>query len=699
MLELNNKIILDDETILSPNLCDRFTAEDLVKIGGVVLEGYQRDKRSREKWERRSQAAMNLAMQVQKDKAFPWQGASNVAFPLITIGALNFAVRAYPALISGLSPVKCRVNGPDPKGEKTRRAARIASHMSWQVLEEQQEWEEQKDRLLINLPIVGTVFVKSYWDADKNRKCDETVLAQDLVVDYWAKSIESCPRKTHVIPFFRNQIHSGIKREVYRDVTGESWYGQPPANAPQGDQNQGQKDNRTGMSPPATDDTTPYVFLEQHVDMDLDQDGYAEPYIITIEETSQSVIRIVTGFDRPEDVLRNKNKEIISIRRTEYFTKYSFIPSPDGGIYDVGFGVLLGPLNEATNSLINQMIDAGTMRNTAGGFLGRGAKIRGGTVTFAPFQWHRVDSNGDDLRKSLVQLPTNEPSAVLFNLLTLLINYVERLSGTTDPSMGENPGQNTPAETSRNMIVEGQRIYSAIYKRVWRSMKEEFKKDFVLNGIYLPARRSFGSGQMAMREDYLGNPDDIAPAADPNIVSDQMALNQALMLREFAQTTPGYNRDLVEQRVLSLMKVDAVEQIYPGIEATGAPKDVKLQIQESKAQVDMAWLEVEKTKFAASLMEEVRFNDAQIMKIGAEIEDMRATTAGDEGDRQIGFLNAMLGAFKAKNDLKMSQLDVLIKSLEVKREQVASGDRGNVRRLAPASGDGSGKRSSSSQAA
>ena len=36
-----------------------------------------------------------------------------------------------------------------------------------------------------------------------------------------------------------------------------------------------------------------------------------------------------------------KKKQVSSIKREEYFTN-SFIPSPDGAFYDIGFGMLLG---------------------------------------------------------------------------------------------------------------------------------------------------------------------------------------------------------------------------------------------------------------------------------------------------------------------------------------------------------------------
>lgn len=679
MLTLDKPIKLTDDCITGKravNLCDRFSDEDLDRIGNHVWEGYDRDKRSRFKWERRTQAAMDLAMQLQETKNFPWPNASNVKFPLVTIAALQCHSRAYPAIILGPEIAKCRIIGADATGEKTARSNRIATHMSWQYMEEDKAWEEQKDRLLLSLPIVGTVFTKAFFNAEKGYRETPTVLAQDLVLDYWAKSVETCPRKTHIVPMFRNELHTAIKLKTFRDVTEEAWYMQPPANPNTVEDRK--RDVRKGQFPGEPDETTPFICLEQHVDLDLDDDGYAEPYIITIESESHKVLRIVTGFDRPEDIERAADKSIIRIMKMEYFTKYEFLPSPDGGIYGVGFGVLLGPLNEATNSLINQLIDAGTWSITAGGFLGRGAKIRGGTYTFAPREWKRMDSTGDDLRKSIVPLEVREPSQVLLQLLTVLINYVERLSGTTDPMVGENVGQNTTAETMRTMVQEGQRVYNAVFKRIWRSMKEEFKKGYVLNGLYMPTRKSFGEGQVALREDYLGNPDEVVPSADPNVTSEQMQIAQVQLLKQDAAQTPGYDIEEVTRRYLKVLKIDAPDRVFPGVAKMGAPKDVKIQLQEMKNALATAELRASQQQFVATLMETRRMNEAEIVKIMADIEDMKVSQVGDVEDRQIGKLNAMLGFLKQRNDVMTKQVDTVLKVMEMKHEQ-STDDGGDVR--------------------
>ncbi len=454
MLKLDHPITLDTAAINSPNLCSRFDPEDLKRIGEECWAGYNRDERSRAVWMKRNEAGMDLALQIQKEKTFPWPGCSNVAFPIVTMAALQFHAQAYPALISGNQIVKCAIFGEDADGSQAAHANRVSTHMSWQLLYQDKAWEEQEDKAILNLSIVGTNFKKSYYSASLRHNVSELVLAKDLVLDYWSKSVEDSPRKTHRIPLFRNEVYEKVMRGTFCDCLEESWY--KGSTQPTRTKAQIEQDNRQGITPPPPDDTTSLLFLEQHCNLDLDDDGYAEPYIVTFESTSKCVCRIVTRFDRDEDIERvasgpNKGK-IIRIAAMEYFTKKTFIPSPDGGIYDIGFGVFLGPLNEAVNSIVNMLLDSGTMQTTGGGFLGRGAKIRGGVYTFAPFEWKRVDSTGDDLRKSIFPNVIPEPSGVLFQLLGLLIEYTNRVAGTTETQVGENPGQNTPAQTSNNML-------------------------------------------------------------------------------------------------------------------------------------------------------------------------------------------------------------------------------------------------------
>jgi chaperonin GroES len=667
-LRLTKYIKIDESVASAKNLCDRFEDDDLDTIGKLVWDGYSRDKQSREKWEKRMQAGMDLAMQIQKEKTFPWPNSSNVVFPLVTIASLQFSARSYSNIIQGTDVVRYRVIGEDPMGQAKERADRISTHMSYQVLEEDTAWEEQHDRLLINLAIVGCNFIKTYFSPQLGHNVSELVMARDLVLDYYAKSVEACARKTHIVPLYRNEIYERCVSGVFKDVREETWFNGMPKQ-PDSDPKQ---DNRFGQMPPIPDEDTPFKTLEQHRLLDLDDDGYSEPYIVTIEEASKKVLRIVARWESEADVQR-RGKEIERITASEYFTKYSFIPAPDGGIYDLGFGVFIGPLNEAVNSGINQLIDNGTMQNSSGGFLGRGAKIRGGVYTFAPWEWKRVDSTGDDLRKSIIPRPDAQPSAVMFQLLELLINYTDRLAGTVDQMVGENPGQNTPAETSRNTMEQGMQVYSMIFKRVWRSMKEEFKKLHKLNSMYLPQKQSFGTGKSyALREDYKGNADLVVPVADPNIVSRATRIAQAGGMRTAAMQVPGYNVPEVEKNFLRALGVEEVDKFYPGADKVPPLPNPKAALEQLKLQGKQMEVQAKVQMFKMQLMEERRKMNAEIAKLEAEALKLMADAQVEHAALRLEMFDKIINAFKIRSDMINERLEAL------KGEE---GDGGGVQKL------------------
>lgn len=681
MLTITSKIVLDEETLASPNLTGKFTEEELDAIGQLCYEGWQADCRSRSDWLRRNEEGMNLAMQVAKAKTFPWADASNIIFPLISIAALNFSARAYAGIITAPELVKYIILADNADPAIISRAERLGQHMSFQLLQQDTAWEEQHDRLFINLAIVGTAFIKSYFNPDKRHNVGELVLARDLVVNYWAKDIASAPRATHEIEVPRNQAISLIRRGAYKDVEDEAWFKQPP---PLPVDTESEKDRRRGTDPDfKPDSVTPLQFLEQQVDLDLDCDGYAEPWIITFDRYSRKVVRIVVNCDREVDIERTEDGEIISIQKTEYYTKYSFIPAPDGGFYDVGFGVLMGPLNEGVNTAINQLFDAGTIQNLGGGFLGRGAKLRGGSMGFSPGMWRQVDSTGDDLRKSMVPLPAPEPSAVLFNLLTLLIDYTNQLAGSTDMVMGRNPGQNTPAETARNMMESGLQIYSTIFKRIWRSMKEEFRKYHILNRKYLPLRTTFGEGKNEIRrEDYLVNPDWVRPAADPNTISAAQRLNQAMLLRDAASTmSGGYNREEVERSYLRALRVPNIDEVFPGFEAIPPAEDPKIQIEKMRTEIEAKDQQLEQWKFIKEWQEAQRLNTAKIELLNAQVAEILTLVDAEKAAQARETFLAAIEGIRAQNDMLNERIRTSMEVLDRQRERTEeSGSESKSRR-------------------
>ena len=628
-----------DFLVQSMNIADELDDEVLQKIGRAVVDGYNEDDMSRDEWRKRYDGALKLAAQVVEAKSTPWQNASNVKYPLLTTASVQFSARAYPALVPGTDVVRCRTTGEDPDGLKADRAYRIGKHMSYQILDEMEEWEEDMDRLLIMVPITGTEFKKTYFDAALGRNVSRHVLARDLVVNYWAKSLEQAQRKTEVIELSKNEVRERQLKGIFRDID----FGQ--ADSPKDTI----KDQVQGTSPPQSSDTNPYRFLECHCFWDLDGDGYEEPYVITVHETSAKVARIVARFDADgvDSILDvddegNTKTKVLGIRPVEYYTKFSFIPSLDGGFYDIGFGHLLGPINEAVNTTINQLVDSGTLAVMQSGFLARGIKIRGGNSSFKQGEWKFVDSTMDDLRKGIFPLQFKEPSQTLFQLLGMLIESGEKLASVTDLLLGENPGQNQPATTTMAVIEQGLKVFTAIYKRQYRSLKSEYRKLYRLNRLYLKNESYFrviDPGQETMAKigngDYQGDPTDIQPFADPNIVSETQRLTKAQALVEALQN--GSPADPLEtwRRYYEAMQVPAIDKLLPK-EMPPPPVDPKIE-------VDMQRLAMEdKHKSIAHQFEQAR--------IAIEQERNALTAQQNELKSQIDKFRADTELFRAKID-------------------------------------------------
>jgi len=647
-MKLQNEFNLD-KIVSSPNIAEMLDEADLNTISYNVYKGFQADLESRSAWEKRTEDAMKLALQVAEAKSFPWPGASNVKFPLITIAALQFHARSYPVLINGETPVQCRVIGDDPTGAKDARAHRVAQFMSYQILEQDTTWESEMDRVLISQPIVGCAFKKSYFDPILKYNVSEHILAKDFVVNYWTKHLDTSPRITQIQYLSKNDIYERVARGLWCEMKE----GRPAV--PQSNMTLAQNKAQGMSAPDSIDDSTPYEILEQHTFIDFDGDGYAEPYIIWMRRDTKQVLRIVARyFDT--SIERDEKGNVLSIQAESYFTKFPFIPSPDGGFYDLGFGSLLGPLNQSIDTLLNQLIDTGTMANTAGGFLSRGIKLRGGNYNFAPLEWKHVDTTGDDLRKGIMPLPVREPSQVLFTLLSMLINYGERIGGSVDILSGQNPGQNTAAETTRTMAEQGMKIFSGIFKRTYRSLKDEFRKLYRLNQLYLQGIEDYNSdtGQNFIdADDFAGPVSDVRPSADPNIVSDTQRIQQASALLQLASTTPGMNMYEVQKNYLKAMKVSNIDQLLPDPKGPNAIKpgpSEKIQIEQMRSQIKQMDMELQTKLAAIKLAQAAELQQAKIHKLEADAILSIEQAGGVQAGHDIAMLDAQIGAAKAKQE-------------------------------------------------
>ena len=662
MLTLKSKLSTA-QILKSPNIAELLDKDDVACIGHLCFDEFTMDMDGRRDWEERMVPAMSMAMQIHKKKSFPWDGASSIAFPLISISSLQYHTRVYHALLQNNDLVRLMTYGEDPDGMKTDRASRIASHMNYQLLEEDEDWEQSMDLTLLVQSILGCAFKKVYFTFEDRIIKSTFVSPFDLVAPFYTKNIKKAVRLSHILCMTKNDLHERVMNGIFLDSDTNAPMVpaliRPLASLRSGE---GEVDSR--------DTDAPYDVIEQHRWLDLDGDGYSEPYIVTFRHDTKQVLRIVARYFT-QDIEYNTKKEIVRITPRCSFIKYPFIPSPDGSFYDMGFGSLLSSLSSSIDSTINQLIDAGTLSNLGGGFISRNLVLRSGNYRFAPGEYKVVDATGTQLADGVKELPIREPSETLFKLLELLINYGERVAGSTDTLMGQNPGQNTPAESFQSLLDQGSRIFQGLFRRTYASFRRELRAIFDLNSLTLTSQKSFatvGTGQLLQihPQDYLNYDGIVAPASDVMMYSDRAQLEQAQALLEASKNNAGYDTYQVNRRFLKALRISNIDEVLPD------PKTQPPQPPEPEAAVQVAMIKEQGQQLRHQIDSKLDLIKALNQRMIAESKivsgDARAAMQLSKADEQ-GDVDDYIQAIE---DLKQQNSD-LFAQLDAMLAEAASG--------------------------
>ena len=573
------------------NICDDLERQELRLIGAKCKEDYDTDMESMEEWFSQYNESLKLAKQVREKKTFPWHNASNVKIPLIGQAAMGFNARAYPEIIQGDQVVKAKVVGDDPDDAKANRVDRISEHMSYQLLDQIPNWESDTDKLLIMLPIVGTMFKEVAWNEIDLRPDITLLLPDELIVNHSSKSLHlsDCRRISKKVTLFKNDIVERVRGGLWLDIDYSTGGG-----------------DQDSIKEPIEEDEQ--CFIQQLCYIDLDNDGYEEPYQVTFHELSGEVVRITANYDDATVVYDDENDEVVKIDPYIIYTDYHFIPAFDGCFYSTGFGSYLYPMNQAADTLINQLIDAGTLANVQGGFLGKGLRSKTGATSLQPGEWRPVDSRGSDLASNIVPLPAKEPSPALFNLLMTLIDMGKEMSSITDVLSGVPQGQNTPVGTTLAMIEQGMKVIDAVYKRVYRGLKREFKMLYRINSLYLSNEEYLSvldNQEASVKADYNMDGFDVMPVGDTRISSQVMRVMKAQSARDMAMQTPGADIKMATMRVFEAMDIPDPKEILPD----SPPAEVLMQqLEEANAYGEAMTQEMQRLTQIVNGSEEMRKN-------------------------------------------------------------------------------------------
>ncbi len=504
------------------NLAEDMDERQLGQLASELISDYKRDRESRGDWEKSYTSGLDLLGFKYNDEGQPFKGASGVTHPLLAESVTQFQAQAYKELLPSDGPVRTQIVGAITS-QKEQQATRVKNFMNYQVMEVMEEYTPDFDQMLFYLPLAGSAFKKIYFDELLGRAVSKFVPAEDLVVPYYVSDLKEAERITHVIKMSENDILKKQKNGFYRDV--------PITPSQQDDSDIQDKYNQ--LDGVDKGDNTDYQFsvLEMHVHLDLefesDKKNVKIPYIVTIDEGSQEILSVYRNYKPDDD----------NFVRTEYFVHYKFLPGL--GFYGFGLIHMIGGLSRTATAALRQLLDAGTLSNLPAGFKSRGLRIRDDDQPFQPGEFRDVDAPGGNIKDQFQILPFKEPSGTLFQLLGFVVQAGQRFASIADMAVGTDT-QNRAVGTTVALLERGSRVMSAIHKRCYYGMRQEFRLLSKVFATYLPPvypYQVYGADQFIKLMDF-GPEVDIIPVADPNIFSMAQRVTLARTQLEIALSNP-----------------------------------------------------------------------------------------------------------------------------------------------------------------
>ena len=510
------------------NLAEFLPDDVLGRLGSDLNGKYMDYTSSRKEWEQAYIQGLDLLGFKYNNRTEPFQGASGATHPVLAEAVTQFQALAYKELLPANGPVRTQVMGLATP-EKTQQAQRVKDFMNYEIMEKMKEYEPEFDQMLFNLPLAGSAFKKVYYDEMEQRAVSKFVPADDLIVPYTATSLDDAEAIIHRIKVSENDLRKQQVAGFYRDIDLAK---------PDSTDSDIVKKERELEGTSKTQDEDVYTLLECHVDLDLegfeDSDpetgepsGIKIPYIVTVEEGSREILSIKRNYEVGDP----KKSKI------QYFVHFKFLPGL--GFYGFGLIHMIGGLSRTATSALRQLLDAGTLSNLPAGFKQRGIRIRDDAQSIQPGEFRDVDAPGGNLRDSFMMLPFKEPSQTLLSLMGVVVNAGQRFASIADMQVGDG-NQQAAVGTTVALLERGSRTMSAIHKRIYSALKNEFKLMARVFKLYLPQEYPYDvvGGQRMIKQQDFDDRVDILPVADPNIFSQTQRISLAQTELQLAQSNP-----------------------------------------------------------------------------------------------------------------------------------------------------------------
>jgi hypothetical protein len=509
------------------NLAEFIGDNTLDELGSKLYDQYTEYKESRGDWEQSYREGLELLGFKYERRTEPFRGASGVNHPVLAEAVTQFQAQAYKELLPADGPVRAQILG-DVTPLKQDQANRVKDFMNYQIMDQMKEYEPEFDQMLFYLPLSGSTFKKVYYDDLLGRAVSKFVPADDLIVPYSATSLEDAEAIIHVVKISENDLRKQQVAGFYRDID----LGKPPVTE---NQLEDKKLELEGISKDGQEDQ--YTLLEVHTDLDLagyedegedgEPTGIKLPYIVTIAQSNNKILSIRRNY-QPTDPMKKK---------IQYFVQFKFLPGT--GFYGFGLIHMIGGLTRTATAALRQLLDAGTLSNLPAGFKSRGIRVRDDAQPLQPGEFRDVDAPGGNIRDQFMPLPFKGPDATLLSLMGVVVQAGQRFASIADAQVGD-MNQNAAVGTTVALLERGSRVMSAIHKRLYVGLKQEFKLLSEVFKTYLPPVYPYdvpGARREVKVQDF-DDRIDILPVADPNIFSQTQRISMAQTQLQLAQSNP-----------------------------------------------------------------------------------------------------------------------------------------------------------------
>ena len=535
------------------NLAEFLGEQVLDPLGSKLVEQYNEYKESRGDWEQSYREGLELLGFKYERRTEPFRGASGVNHPVLAEAVTQFQAQAYKELLPSDGPVRTQILG-DVNIPKEEQAKRVKDFMNYQIMDQMKEYEPEFDQMLFYLPLSGSTFKKIYYDDLLGRAVSKFVPADDLIVPYSANSLEDAEAIIHVIKISENELRKQQVNGFYRDIE----LGEPPVTE---NQLEDKKLELEGIQKDGQEDQ--YTLYEVHTNLDLE--GYEDvgedgeptgiklPYVVTVAQANSKVLSIRRNY-KAEDPRKNK---------INYFVQFKFLPGT--GFYGFGLIHMIGGLTRTATAALRQLLDAGTLANLPAGFKSRGIRVRDDAQPLQPGEFRDVDAPGGNIKDQFMTLPFKGPDATLLQLMGVVVSAGQRFAAISDMQVGD-MNQQAAVGTTVALLERGSRVMSAIHKRLYVGLKEEFKLLAEVFKTYLPPVYPYdvpGARREIKVQDF-DDRIDILPVADPNIFSQTQRISIAQSQLQLAQSNPQmHNMYQAYRSMYDALGVKNVNAILP----------------------------------------------------------------------------------------------------------------------------------------